>query len=878
MDSKRKPQETSTAHLLPFEKLSPADFERLCLALVQREGYPDAEHFGEAGADGGRDIVARRAAELVVFQCKRVKNFGPRDAELEINKILALQSQPTTLVLIVTCAVSAATRERAEALCNDVLTCRFWGITELDARTRRHWLLVWRFFSSAPRILIRTALASVAVAVILGGVSIWRSHRLQSDFDAQRALVVTLTVAYMQQQADDARLQTSPQDLISRSIQTLAELDGLSPEKTIECIGKFIATVRTNSATDLDKALAAFAEQQFAVATDLACQAGDAARVRRLSAEAAVATASVAEREARVLQGRALAANRLFGEAVVAFRLAEAVVTFEDSPVAVGLVQLDLGRAFAGWANVSEGPSVAERRGAAIGAYRKAVALFERLASTEHLVTALNGLGATLSEHGLCATGADATRALEEGIDVIERAMALHGMGRTATSAALHNNHGAALRAYGDRVEPPGQEAVFEKALASFRRTLELCVRSRRPRPWVVRDNIGIVLQDLAYAKKEVETFLPLIQEAIETLRTSLQEGLQYGQPSEIAWIQNDLGVALNRLGSVTAGAEGERLLAEAGSLFQASLRVRTREALPQEWAATRVNLGAVLKDQGVRATGDASVERLSAAATEFRSALQVFAQDALPYDWVRTQRQLATVLMYQGARAPALAGATPLEESVVEFRRLFAQEAPDLSDKELASARIEYGYALYEWGKRIKGERTAALLRESIDAFEEALQVLDPEHNRVKWGRAQGGLGEAATQRAVLSAAPSALELLTQAVDAFRSGLSVHSAEKTPEEWVRMQINLGMALVYQAARVEEGVSNELLTQAANAFRSARQGTQGLELLEVYWRTASDNLIMVLLELLERSDDTKRGALQEELESVRSALTARRAK
>jgi hypothetical protein len=35
---------TRTTHTLPFDKLSPRDFERLCLWLVEREGDERAEH------------------------------------------------------------------------------------------------------------------------------------------------------------------------------------------------------------------------------------------------------------------------------------------------------------------------------------------------------------------------------------------------------------------------------------------------------------------------------------------------------------------------------------------------------------------------------------------------------------------------------------------------------------------------------------------------------------------------------------------------------------------------------------------------------------------------------------------------------------------
>jgi hypothetical protein len=37
-----------TTHTLPFDKLSPRDFERLCLWLLEREGYQRAEHVGAA--------------------------------------------------------------------------------------------------------------------------------------------------------------------------------------------------------------------------------------------------------------------------------------------------------------------------------------------------------------------------------------------------------------------------------------------------------------------------------------------------------------------------------------------------------------------------------------------------------------------------------------------------------------------------------------------------------------------------------------------------------------------------------------------------------------------------------------------------------------
>ena len=81
-----QPPITRTTHTLPFDRLSPRDFERLCLWLVEREGYERAEHLGAAGSEQGRDIAAWREGEQWAFQCKRVQRFGPKDALVQAGK------------------------------------------------------------------------------------------------------------------------------------------------------------------------------------------------------------------------------------------------------------------------------------------------------------------------------------------------------------------------------------------------------------------------------------------------------------------------------------------------------------------------------------------------------------------------------------------------------------------------------------------------------------------------------------------------------------------------------------------------------------------------------------------------------------------------
>ena len=149
--TKSQPLITRTAHTLSFDKLSPRDFERLCLWLVRREGYERAEHLGASGGEQGRDIVAWRKGRLWAFQCKRVRRFGPRDALEEVEKVLALPEaeRPVGLVFLVTCDVSAQARKKARARCaEEKLECRFWVGTELDERVKRYPDIVEEFFGA----------------------------------------------------------------------------------------------------------------------------------------------------------------------------------------------------------------------------------------------------------------------------------------------------------------------------------------------------------------------------------------------------------------------------------------------------------------------------------------------------------------------------------------------------------------------------------------------------------------------------------------------------------------------------------------------------------------------------------------------------------
>jgi len=153
----KKPSITKSNHLLPFGELSPAQFERLCLWLVEREDYLRPEHLGEAGREQGRDVIAYRATDsgeqLWYFQCKRHRSISAATLIEEVEKYNDLviadpTKKPFGVVFVTNAALSADAREKVREFCGTHgYDCEFWARTELDLRVKKHADIVAEFFN-----------------------------------------------------------------------------------------------------------------------------------------------------------------------------------------------------------------------------------------------------------------------------------------------------------------------------------------------------------------------------------------------------------------------------------------------------------------------------------------------------------------------------------------------------------------------------------------------------------------------------------------------------------------------------------------------------------------------------------------------------------
>ena len=147
MDS-LKPEITGGDTILPFDKLSPSEFERLCYWLIKREGFQSVEH-PEAGAKKqGRDITATKDDKTWGFQCKRVQRFGPYEANKEIAKLLDGEI-PGVLVFVVACTITFHTSKKIREEYPQ-LEIDFWTRTILDEMVKSHADIMAEFFLIQP--------------------------------------------------------------------------------------------------------------------------------------------------------------------------------------------------------------------------------------------------------------------------------------------------------------------------------------------------------------------------------------------------------------------------------------------------------------------------------------------------------------------------------------------------------------------------------------------------------------------------------------------------------------------------------------------------------------------------------------------------------
>ena len=302
----------------------------------------------------------------------------------------------------------------------------------------------------------------------------------------------------------------------------------------------------------------------------------------------------------------------------------------------------------------------------------------------------------------------------------------------------------------------------------------------------------------------------PALVEAIDANRKALSLAPRSQRWSDWATTQNNLGIALLRLGERESGTAK---LEEAVTAFREALKERTRERVPLEWAGTQNNLGTALAVLGERESGTAKLEE---AVTAYREALKEQTRERVPLDWAGTQNNLGIALLRLGERE---SGTAKLEEAVTAFREALKERTRERVPLEWAGTQNNLGTALGVLGERESG---AAKLEEAVTAYREALKEQTRERMPLQWAITQNNLGNALQ---LLGGRESGTAKLEEAVIAYREALMEQTRERAPLEWARCFGNEGVALMLLAERRGDATMAETaLSQINAASQTLRDG------------------------------------------------------
>ena len=543
------------------------------------------------------------------------------------------------------------------------------------------------------------------VALTLLGGGIWwlnkradktdiKITKLETELDKQRRYIKSVADAFTEQQSQLRQLKLTDDEIFNRAVANVATKDKVSEAELRSGIDLFVAAIRADPKADFfDRALAEFAQKNFAAAADSAGHAGNAARDQYLAADKLAAQAAARGDEARThareafsLQGQSLYAERTFGEAVTAFEAGIEAAPRAKVPQSWAELQVSLGMALNEWAAVVTGSAITEQRAKAVAAYRAALEVYTREALPQDWARTQNNLAIALWSQAVASAGPDRARLLAE-------------------------------------------------AVAAFRATLEVFTRKALPQDWATtQNNLAAALSKQAAASAGPES-LRLLAEAVAAYRAALGVYTREALPEEWAMTQNNLGAALRDQAAASDGPDSARLLAGAVAAYRAALEVRTRKALPQDWATTQSNLAVALCNQAAASGGPEGAPLLAEAVAAYRATLEVYTRKVLPQDWARTQNNLASALCSQAATSAEPDGARLLAEAVAAYRAALEIRTREALPQEWAKTQNNLANALCNQAAASAGPETARLLTEAIAAKRAALEILtsevDPEWYR---------------------------------------------------------------------------------------------------------------------------------------------------
>lgn len=133
---------------IDWSLISPRDFEQVCAALLEMNGFVNITWYGASGGDKGRDLTATKMDSPLagierqtswIVQCKRYVEKPPSKAEIHAWLVSCTEHHPDNVLLIVTNTLSSAVKDWLVAVQREFrFRIYIWEETQLAHEVSKH--------------------------------------------------------------------------------------------------------------------------------------------------------------------------------------------------------------------------------------------------------------------------------------------------------------------------------------------------------------------------------------------------------------------------------------------------------------------------------------------------------------------------------------------------------------------------------------------------------------------------------------------------------------------------------------------------------------------------------------------------------------------
>jgi len=388
--------------------------------------------------------------------------------------------------------------------------------------------------------------------------------------------------------------------------------------------------------------------------------------------------------------------------------------------------------------------------------------------------------------------------------------------------------------------EPQFHESLLPQALDAINNTL-IVVHREEPEMWGgAQMLLGVILSLQAEWCTPVQC-RSLRAQAQKTFQNALQVSNSI-ERSEGAAIEMALAYSLIDEVRSDPGEESDRMIAQAVDLLHGFLRNPPVSFWFSMWMGTQNSLAMAFLAKADQSAGNERQKWLGEAVQALNDILQQPSSKQFPKDLAAAKTNLTIVLFAQADEKKGQEKQKLLVQAAEESRnaiRLLTQKG---SLKDWANAQFIYGRSLIRMGNWIEGR----------DAYEKALLVVTCEKTPGLWVEVESYLSNSFVAQSQRSENKEAQTLLAQAAETYRKALETHCLKESTEEWARLQSEVGLVLVYQGLQNQKDPESRP-DETQKFFREAERALNDalavltLEAQPEIWAFAQYNLGIALL-------------------------------